>query len=134
MAVINTELNYNGYLSGNKEVLTQLVLLYRQRLIQGIKSDNMLEDVFVFTSALRILMEYDASDIEAVSPSANIITPTQIRYVLNTCNCIRVKYNIDINFAAYILEANGGTVPATAILEENGDPLLTESADYILTE
>ena len=91
MAVINTELNYNGYLSGNKEVLTQLVLLYRQRLIQGIKSDNMLEDVFVFTSALRILMEYDASDIEAVSPSANIITPTQIRYVLNTCNCIRVK-------------------------------------------
>ena len=134
MAVINTELNYNGYLSGNKEVLTQLVLLYRQRLIQGIKSDNMLEDVFVFTSALRILMEYDASDIEAVSPSANIITPTQIRYVLNTCNCIRVKYNIDINFAAYILEANGGTVPATAILEENGDPLLIESADYILTE
>lgn len=129
-----TSTEFTGYLNGNREVFTQLVLKYRQRLIQGIKSEEMLNDLFMFSAIMRMLRRYNTADLPGTEAVENVITPTQVEYVIDAANCIRVKYNISINFANYILEAEGSLVPLTAILEEAGDPILTEAGDYLLTE
>lgn len=125
---------FNGYLNGHREVFTQLGLKYRQRLIQGIKSDEMLKDLFTFSAMMRVLRKYDTADLPGTEATANPLSPTQIEYVIDAANCIRVKYNIDINFANYITAADASQVPLLAILMENGDPILMEDGDYILME
>lgn len=134
MAQLKEITDFTGYLNGNREVLTQLTLLYRQRLIQGIKSEEMLNDLFVMTSILRILTEYDSSDITAGAATANIITLAEIKMVIDAANCIRVKYGIVVNFDNYILEAEGGLVPLDALYTEADIPILTEAGAYLLTE
>jgi hypothetical protein len=129
-----TSIEFDGYLNANREVFTQLNLKYYQRLAQGVKSEEMLQDLFMFSAILRILLKYDTTDLPSTTATLNTFTPKQIKYIIDAANCLRVKYNIPINIDNYILAVEGLLVPLTAILEENGDPILTESGDYILTE
>lgn len=132
--MVLTATEYTGYLNAYREVYTQLVLKYRNRLQQGIKSDEMLDDLFVYDTAIDMLENYDTSDLALGEASANIITPSEIQYVLDACNCIRVKYNISINFAAYLTAASEDEIPINALQAENGDYILTEDDLYILVE
>ena len=51
-----TSIEFDGYLNANREVFTQLNLKYYQRLAQGVKSEEMLQDLFMFSAILRILL------------------------------------------------------------------------------
>ena len=125
---------FNGYLNGNREVFTQLGLLYRQRLIQGIKSEELYADLIMFSAGMRILRRYDTGDLPGTTATLNPLSPGQIENVIDAMNCIRVKYNITINFANYIADYAGTLIPLTALLMETGVVIETEAEDYILTE
>lgn len=88
MAQLSSSQEYLAYVDGYKKVMTDLGLLYRQRLIQGIKSDEMLIDFFTFTSALRILVEHDSTLIPDKI--------ADITGVIHACEQIRLKYNINL--------------------------------------
>lgn len=124
-----TSSQYISFLNLSAEGLTQLTLKYRQRLQQGIKSDEMLFDLFSYTSGLSILRDYDTVDLENNVANVNIISPKEIRFVIDALKCIRVKYNVILNYADFL-----NIIPDNAIITEGGILIWTESEEYITIE
>ena len=124
-----TSSQYTSFLNLSAEGLTQLTLKYRQRLQQGIKSDEMLFDLFSYTSGLSILRDYDTVDLENNVANVNIISPKEIRFVIDALKCIRVKYNVILNYADFL-----NIIPDNAIITEGGILIWTESEEYITIE
>lgn len=124
-----TSSQYISFLNLSAEGLTQLTLKYRQRLQQGIKSDEMLFDLFSYTSGLSILKDYDTVDLENNVANVNVISPKEIRFVIDALKCIRVKYNVILNYADFL-----NIIPDNAIITEGGILIWTESEEYITIE
>lgn len=124
-----TSSQYISFLNLSAEGLTQLTLKYRQRLQQGIKSDEMLFDLFSYTSGLSILKDYDTVDLENNVADVNVISPKEIRFVIDALKCIRVKYNVILNYADFL-----NIIPDNAIITEGGILIWTESEEYITIE
>ena len=124
-----TSSQYISFLNLSAEGLTQLTLKYRQRLQQGIKSDEMLFDLFSYTSGLSILRDYDTVDLENNVANVNIISPKEIRFVIDALKCIRDKYNVILNYADFL-----NIIPDNAIITEGGILIWTESEEYITIE
>ncbi len=124
---------YNATRNLSKEGLTQLSLKYGQKLQQGIKADEMLDDLFIYTAGLRIIRTFDSTGLDLAVDTKNLITSKEIRWVLDAMKCIRIKYNVVLDYDYYLNLELGGIDP-TALFTESGLPLWTEASEYILTE
>lgn len=124
---------HNAFIAWAREGLTQLALKYRMRVQQGIKSDEMVNDLFIYNSGLRIVEDYDTADIPLGEATYNIITPLELQDVKSALSCILTKYNVKLDLNYYLGVEEGGP-PADALFMENGDPILTESGEYLTIE
>ena len=132
--IVTTANEFTGYLNAFRDVYTELGLKYRNWLQQGIKADEMLNDLFVYDVALDMIENYDSGDLAAWEESLNYYSPEEMRTIFEVLNCIRVKYNININFAPYLIAAESGGAPINALQDESGNYILTEDGLYILVE
>ena len=128
-----TSIIYNAIRDLSKEGLTQLTLKYGQKLQQGIKADEMLDDLFMYTSGLRIVRTFDSSGLDLTTDTKNLIKSKEIRWILDAMKCIRIKYYVVLDYNYYLNISQGG-IDATALFTESGLPIWTEASEYILTE